>query len=364
MLNRSGSYQAASPPDVLSTPPPGEMLKPTKQCRIEAAGGKTIFDFPVLNCYHELYDLSQHKGQIVLICNVASKCKEYGEEGFATLSTLHRRYCGEGLQVLAFPCNQFGNGEPGNEEDIADSVFCTYPGIGEISFPIMAKVEVNGDHELPLFGFLKSCIKGTLGQSAIRWNFTYFLVDRDGIPLARFPPGTKLEELEPAVQQALRGDYCAAETVTVSEDASHKQSRSNTIEVADGIVAAAVLPGVAAQPPTATGTSRLASASGEDDSTAAPSRSLDDSGLHRDDSEGPLSRDPPSSPDAAMRPTVPGVPPIGGAAASAGEGIIPGVGLLTPVYATNSASGPSAEGDALSSGSLNATMETMEGQNL
>ncbi|KAG5476383.1 hypothetical protein LSCM1_04086 [Leishmania martiniquensis] len=164
---------------------------------------KTIYDFQVLNCHHELYDLRQHKGSVVLICNVASKCKYYTESGYTTLVKLYRKHHSKGFVVLAFPSNEFGNGEPGNEDEIAENISFMYPNIGEVDFPIMAKVDVNGNHELPLFGFLKSRIRGVLGQSAVRWNFTYFLVDQKGVPYARFAPGASTAEIDARIEELL-----------------------------------------------------------------------------------------------------------------------------------------------------------------
>ncbi|KAG5501835.1 hypothetical protein JKF63_04105 [Porcisia hertigi] len=164
---------------------------------------KTIYDFQVLNCYQELYDLSQHRGSVVLICNVASECKDYTESGYTTLVRLFRKHRREGFVVLAFPSDEFGNGEPGNEEEIAENISCLYPNIGEVEFPIMAKSEMNGNHELPLFGFLKRRIRGTLGQSAVRWNFTCFLVDQKGAPYARFEPGASMAEIDARIEELL-----------------------------------------------------------------------------------------------------------------------------------------------------------------
>ncbi|KPA86806.1 putative mitochondrial glutathione peroxidase-like protein [Leptomonas pyrrhocoris] len=164
---------------------------------------KTIFDFQVLNCFHELYDLAQHKGSVVLICNVASKDKDFTEAGYTTLSKLYHKHHAEGFVVLAFPCNEFGSGEPGNEDEIAENISCLYPRIGEVDFPIMAKVEVNGDHASPLFTFLKSRIRGTLGQTAINWNFTVFVCDQAGVPFARFAPEASMAEIDARIDELL-----------------------------------------------------------------------------------------------------------------------------------------------------------------
>ncbi|KAG5502131.1 hypothetical protein GH5_05078 [Leishmania sp. Ghana 2012 LV757] len=164
---------------------------------------KTIYDFQVLDCHHELYELSKHTGSVVLICNVASECKYYTECGYTTLVKLYRKHHREGFVVLAFPSNEFGNGEPGNEDEIAENIAFMYPNIGAVDFPIMAKVDVNGNHELPLFGFLKRRIRGMLGQSAVRWNFTYFLVDQRGAPYARFAPGASMAEIDARIEELL-----------------------------------------------------------------------------------------------------------------------------------------------------------------
>lgn len=161
-----------------------------------------IFDFQVLDCERELYDLFQHSGFPLLICNVATKCK-YSEVGFKNLYTLYDRYSDHGFTVLAFPCSQFGNAETISADEIEKEVPKLYPSVKSIDFPIMCKVDVNGEHELPLYGYLKSCIKGTVGQTAISWNFTYFVIDRHGVPIARAGPETKLDALDALVRSVL-----------------------------------------------------------------------------------------------------------------------------------------------------------------
>jgi glutathione peroxidase len=128
---------------------------------------------------------------------VASEC------GFTTqyagLQALHASYADSGFQVLGFPCNQFGGQEPGGSEQIAQ--FCTSR-FG-VEFPMFAKVEVNGGGAHPLYRFLKQEAPGALGTTAIKWNFTKFLVGRDGRVIDRFAPGTRPENLRAAVEQAL-----------------------------------------------------------------------------------------------------------------------------------------------------------------
>lgn len=164
----------------------------------------TIYDFQVLDCYQELYDLSQHRGMPLLIVNVASKCSKYSEAGYRLLCTLYERYNEHGFTVLAFPCTQFGNTEPFNAEDIETEVPNLYPNsVKSIDFPIMCQVDVNGEGEIPLYGYLKSCLKGGVGQTAINWNFTYFLIDRRGIPILRMGPETNIEEIEKPLRELL-----------------------------------------------------------------------------------------------------------------------------------------------------------------
>jgi glutathione peroxidase-family protein len=194
-MNSSTSQVKASNETLASNEPPLDPSDPN--------ANKTIYDFQVLNCFHELYDLAQHKGSVVLICNVASKDKEYTEAGYTILTKLYHKHRMEGFVVLAFPCNEFGNGEPGNEDEIAENISCAYPRLGEIDFPIMAKVEVNGDHASPLFTYLKSRIRGTLGQNSVKWNFTTFLCDQTGVPYARFAPGVTLEDIDARVEELL-----------------------------------------------------------------------------------------------------------------------------------------------------------------
>lgn len=164
----------------------------------------SIYDFQVLDCYRELYDLSQHRGAPLLIVNVASKCTKYSESCYRLLCTLYERYSEYGFSILAFPCSQFGNTEPFKAEDLEVEVPKLYPNsVKSLEFPIMSKVDVNGEGELPLYGYLKSCLKGGVGQTAINWNFTYFLINNDGVPILRCGPETKIEEFEKPIRQLL-----------------------------------------------------------------------------------------------------------------------------------------------------------------
>ncbi|MBU1606725.1 MAG: glutathione peroxidase [Alphaproteobacteria bacterium] len=144
-----------------------------------------IADFTVITNRGEPLDLVEKQGSVLLVVNTASKC------GFTPqydgLEELHRRYGERGFEVLGFPCNQFGGQEPGDSDEIAQ--FCKV-NFG-VSFPLMAKVDVNGPGASPLFDWLKGEARGVLGSKAIKWNFTKFLIDRDGTVVKRYGPSDK-----------------------------------------------------------------------------------------------------------------------------------------------------------------------------
>jgi glutathione peroxidase len=135
--------------------------------------------------------LSRYRGHASLIVNVASKCGFTPQ--YAGLEALYRKYHQKGFEVLGFPCDQFGHQEPGDEAEIKN--FCSL-NFG-VSFPMFAKIKVNGPDTHPLYAYLKESLPGVLGIEAIKWNFTKFLVDRDGVPIKRFSPADKPESIEP-----------------------------------------------------------------------------------------------------------------------------------------------------------------------
>ena len=145
----------------------------------------SIADFTVTTNRGEPLDLAQKQGKVLLVVNTASKC------GFTPqydgLEELYQKYGDRGFEVLGFPCNQFGGQEPGDADEIAE--FCKV-NFG-VTFPLMEKVEVNGPQASPLFDWLKGEAKGVLGTAAIKWNFTKFLVDRDGKVVKRYGPSDK-----------------------------------------------------------------------------------------------------------------------------------------------------------------------------
>lgn len=151
----------------------------------------SIYDFEVLDAKKQPYDLKQHKGKPLLIYNVASKCG-YTEGGYTTAQALYSKYKSQGFTVLAFPCNQFAGQEPGTESEIQQFACQRF----NAEFPIMAKVDVNGDHAHPLWAYLKKTVPGILGTESIKWNFTSFLVDGNGVPIERYSPGAKEAEVE------------------------------------------------------------------------------------------------------------------------------------------------------------------------
>ena len=134
-------------------------------------------------------DLSSQRGQVMLIVNVASKCGFTPQ--YEGLEALQRKYSDRGFSVIGFPCNQFGSQEPGNAEEIANFCKLTY----DVSFPLMGKIDVNGDNAAPIYRHLKNEAPGLLGSKSIKWNFTKFLVDRSGKVVKRYPPQAKPEEL-------------------------------------------------------------------------------------------------------------------------------------------------------------------------
>jgi glutathione peroxidase len=158
---------------------------------------QAIYDIPVTTLSGELSSLAPYEGQVLLIVNVASECGFTPQ--YAGLEELHRRYQPRGFAVLGFPCNQFGGQEPGQADEIRTFCERNYG----VSFPLFAKIEVNGPGEHPLYRHLKRARPGALGTKAIKWNFTKFLVTRDGTVLERFAPTVKPDQLEPAIANLL-----------------------------------------------------------------------------------------------------------------------------------------------------------------
>ncbi len=160
---------------------------------------KTAYDFDAVSLDGTAQPLSVYRGKALLIVNVASKCGFTPQ--YAGLERLWRDYGPQGLVVLGFPCDQFGHQEPGNADEIRDFCSLTY----DVGFPLFAKVEVNGGNAHPLWQWLKDEKGGLLGLDAIKWNFTKFLVGRDGKVLKRFAPTAEPASLAADIKAALAG---------------------------------------------------------------------------------------------------------------------------------------------------------------
>ena len=157
----------------------------------------TAYDFNATALDGQPVDLARYRGKALLIVNTASACGFTPQ--YQGLEELQRRYADQGLVVLGFPCNQFGRQEPGSEAEIG--AFCE-KNYG-VTFPMFAKIDVNGDDAHPLFRFLKGEAPGVLGTEAIKWNFTKFLVNKDGAVVKRYAPATKPEELTGDIEKLL-----------------------------------------------------------------------------------------------------------------------------------------------------------------
>jgi glutathione peroxidase len=157
----------------------------------------TIADFTVTTNRGAELDLKDKLGKVLLVVNTASKC------GFTPqydgLEKLYQDYKDKGLEVLGFPCNQFGGQEPGNADEIAE--FCKV-NFG-VTFPLMAKIDVNGDAASPLFDWMKKEAKGLMGSTSIKWNFTKFLIDRQGNVVKRYAPTDKPEAIAKDIEKLL-----------------------------------------------------------------------------------------------------------------------------------------------------------------
>ena len=156
-----------------------------------------VYDFEVNRLSGEPVKLSEYRGKVLLIVNTASECgftPQYGG-----LEDLYGKFQARGLEVLGFPCNQFGRQEPGGSEEIAEFCSLNYG----VTFPMFEKIDVNGKNAHPLYQHLKSEAPGLLGSEPIKWNFTKFLVNREGEVVERYGSTTKPEQIEAAIEAAL-----------------------------------------------------------------------------------------------------------------------------------------------------------------
>jgi glutathione peroxidase len=159
--------------------------------------GSTVYDFTAQTLDGQPAPLADHRGEVMLIVNTASKCGFTPQ--YTGLEALYRKYKDRGLVVLGFPCNQFGAQEPGNADEIASFCSLTY----DVSFPMMGKIDVNGPATHPLYAWLKGEKRGILGTQGIKWNFTKFLIDRKGEVVDRFAPTATPASLEGAIEALL-----------------------------------------------------------------------------------------------------------------------------------------------------------------
>jgi glutathione peroxidase len=156
-----------------------------------------VYNYSATSLSGEEKSLGDFRGKVLLIVNTASKCGFTPQ--YAELEALYRKHGQAGFAVLGFPCNQFGGQEPGDAAEIGAFCSRTY----DVTFPLFGKVEVNGPNTHPLFQFLKSERKGLAGTQQIKWNFTKFLVDRQGHVTARFAPTTKPSDIDPEILRLL-----------------------------------------------------------------------------------------------------------------------------------------------------------------
>jgi len=159
---------------------------------------QTFYDFNATDISGIEHNMSEYKGKVLLVVNVASQCGFTPQ--YEGLEKLYETYHEKGLEILAFPCNQFRAQEPGTDKEIQNFCKVNYG----VTFPIFSKIEVNGEQRHPLYAFLKKEAKGILGTERIKWNFTKFLIDRDGNVIERYSSFTKPENMEKDIEKLLK----------------------------------------------------------------------------------------------------------------------------------------------------------------
>lgn len=162
-----------------------------------ATSAKDVYGFQATSLTGKLIALSQYRGKVLLIVNTASQCMFTSQ--YQALEQLYQQFHDQGLEVLGFPCDQFGNQEPGNEEEIGEFCERNYG----VRFTLFAKIDVNGDHAAPLFQYLKHAAPGLLGSEMIKWNFTKFLVRKDGSVYKRYASQTNPQSLQADINKLL-----------------------------------------------------------------------------------------------------------------------------------------------------------------
>ena len=155
-----------------------------------------FYDFKAESLQGKEINMSDYKGKVIVVVNTASKCGLTPQ--YEGLEALYQKYKDQGLVILGFPCNQFGNQEPGGSKEISEGCLINYG----VSFQMFSKIEVNGEGAHPLFKYLKSELGGWFG-SKVKWNFTKFVVDKEGNPVKRFAPVAKPEKMEALIKELL-----------------------------------------------------------------------------------------------------------------------------------------------------------------
>jgi glutathione peroxidase len=158
---------------------------------------KGFYDFSAVSLQGKEIQMESYRGKVIIIVNTASKCGFTPQ--YEGLENLYRKFGQKGLVILGFPCNQFGNQEPGSEKEIAEGCVINYG----VTFQMFSKVEVNGKNAHPLFQYLKNKLPGIAFTRKIKWNFTKFLIDRKGIPVKRYPPTFNPESMEADIERLL-----------------------------------------------------------------------------------------------------------------------------------------------------------------
>lgn len=157
----------------------------------------SFFDFSANKLNGKKAELSEYKGKTIIVVNTASKCGLAPQ--YEGLENLYKKYQNQGLVILGFPCNQFGQQEKGNSDDIQEFCQANYG----VSFPMFEKIEVNGENAHPIYKYLKSELSGGLFGSKIKWNFTKFVIDKNGKPVKRFAPTTPPQKMEKYIEKIL-----------------------------------------------------------------------------------------------------------------------------------------------------------------
>jgi glutathione peroxidase len=160
--------------------------------------GDNFYQFSAQSLQGKEISMASYEGKVILVVNTASKCGLTPH--YEGLETLYKTYKDRGLVILGFPCNQFGNQEPGTEKEIAEGCLINYG----VSFQMFSKIDVNGDNTHPIYKYLKNELPGGLFGKNIRWNFAKFLIDRNGNPVKRFAPTIKPEKLVKDIEKLLK----------------------------------------------------------------------------------------------------------------------------------------------------------------